>query len=82
MYILRQVGINFDIINHHFILEFDGLYFVQDENKFINPNWQDPDPDPMKNVLDPAGQKSTKPNGYPDFISDCNPYYVVNYYIK
>ena len=35
----RQVGIKFDIINHHFMLEFvdSGLYFVQDENNFINP---------------------------------------------
>ena len=35
----RWVGITFDIINHHFMLEFvdSGLYFVQDENNFINP---------------------------------------------
>ena len=34
----RQVGINFDIINHNFMLEFvgPGLYFVQDEKNFIN----------------------------------------------
>ena len=35
----RQVGIKFDLINHYFKLEFvdSGLYFVQDENDFINP---------------------------------------------
>ena len=29
----------FDIINHHFLLEFvdSGLYVVQDENNFTNP---------------------------------------------
>ena len=33
------VGIQFNIINYHFMLEFvnSGLYFVQDENNFINP---------------------------------------------
>ena len=36
---LRQVGIKFDIINHHFMLEFvdSGLYFVHDKNDFKNP---------------------------------------------
>ena len=36
---LRYVGIKFDIINHHFMLETvdSGLYFVQDENNFIKP---------------------------------------------
>ena len=35
----RWVGINFDIINHHFMLEFvdSDLYSVQDEINFINP---------------------------------------------
>ena len=34
-----KVGIKFDLINHHFKLEFvdSGLYFVQDENCSINP---------------------------------------------
>ena len=33
----------FDIINHHFMLEFvdSGLYFVQNENNFINPLFQE-----------------------------------------
>jgi len=33
------VGIKFDIITHHFMLEFVDydLYFVQDENDLINP---------------------------------------------
>ena len=33
------MGVKFDIINHHFMLEFvdSGLYFVQDEKNFINP---------------------------------------------
>ena len=33
------MGIKFDIITHHFMLEFVDydLYFVQDENNFINP---------------------------------------------
>ena len=33
------VGMKFDLINHHFMLEFvdSGLYFVQDENNFIHP---------------------------------------------
>ena len=33
-----------------------GLYFVKDENNFINP-------DPMKKVPDPVGKKSTDPTG-------------------
>ena len=35
---LRKVGINFDLINHHFKLEFvdSGLYFVLDKNDFIS----------------------------------------------
>ena len=35
----REVGIRFDIIYHHFMLEFvnSGLYFVQDGNNLINP---------------------------------------------
>ena len=35
----RLVGIKFDIITHHFMLEFvdTDLYFVKDENNFINP---------------------------------------------
>ena len=53
---------NIDLINHHFKLEFvdSGLYFVEDENNFINPLLQEvwirirraknqrirPDPDP------------------------------------
>ena len=34
-----QVGIKFDIITHHFMLEFvdSDLYFVQDKNNFMNP---------------------------------------------
>jgi len=34
----RKVGITYYTINHHFMLEFveSGLYFVQDENNFIN----------------------------------------------
>ena len=33
------MGIKFDIITHHFMLEFvdSDLYFVQDKNNFINP---------------------------------------------
>ena len=33
------MGTKFDIITHHFMLEFvdSDLYFVQDENNFINP---------------------------------------------
>ena len=33
-----EVGIKFDIITHHFMLEFvdSDLYFVQDKNNFIN----------------------------------------------
>ena len=36
---VRWVGIKVYLINHHFKLEFinSGLYFVQDENNFINP---------------------------------------------
>ena len=39
IFIFVQVGKKFDLINHHFKLEFvdSGLYFVQDENNFINP---------------------------------------------
>ena len=35
----RKVGIKFDIIINHFMLEVDDsdLYFVQDKNNFINP---------------------------------------------
>ena len=35
----RKVGIKFDIITHHFMLEFvdSDLYFVQDKDNFINP---------------------------------------------
>ena len=34
----RQVGIKFDIITHHFMLEFvdSDVYFIQDKNNFIN----------------------------------------------
>ena len=33
------MGIKFDFINHHFKLKYvdSGLYFVKDENSFINP---------------------------------------------
>ena len=50
------------------MLEFvnSGLYFVQDENNFINPLLQ---ADPLKGVMDPdtepAGQKSTDPDPHP-----------------
>ena len=53
------MGTKFDIITHHFVLEFvdSDLYFVQDKNNFINPLLQVgsgsgsasgivPDPDP------------------------------------
>ena len=63
----RWVGIKFDILNHHFKIEFidSGLYFVQGENDFINPllqvasgsNEKVPD-------LDPVGQKSTDPDSH------------------
>ena len=35
---IRYVGIKFDIITHHFLLEFvdSDLYFIQDKNFFIN----------------------------------------------
>ena len=35
----RKVGIKFDIITHHFMLEFvdSDLYFVQNRNHLINP---------------------------------------------
>ena len=35
----RKVGIKVDLINHHFKLEsvYSGLYFIQDENIFLNP---------------------------------------------
>ena len=39
-YLNPGLGIKFDLgINHHFKLEFvdSGLYFVQDENNFIDP---------------------------------------------
>ena len=48
------------------MLEFvdSGLYFVQHENNFINPLLQvATNPDPLKKVPDPAGQKSTDPTG-------------------
>ena len=50
------------------MLEFveSGLYFVYNENNFINPLLQQ-DPDPMKEVPDPAGQKSTDPDPHPRY---------------
>ena len=40
------------------------FYFVQDENNFINHRYRyDPDPDPLKKVLDTAVPKSTDPTG-------------------
>ena len=51
-----QVGIKFDLINYHFKLEFvySGLYF--EIILYIRCYRQDPDP--MKKVMDPEGQKS------------------------
>ena len=48
------------------MLEFSNsdLYFVQDVINFINP-LQDSDPDSMKKVPDPTGQKSTDPDPHP-----------------
>ena len=60
------MGIKFDIINHYFMLEYvdSCFYFVQDENNFINHRYRyDPDPDPLKKVLDTAVPKSTDPTG-------------------
>ena len=39
IHIFRSGGIKFDIINHHFMLGFviSGLYFVHNENNFLNP---------------------------------------------
>ena len=64
----RYVGIKFDIITRHFMLEFvySDLYFVQVKNNFRNPLLQvgsgsgfvEKLPVPYK---DPAGQKSTDP---------------------
>ena len=61
---IRKLGIIFFFIYHHFKLEFvdSGLYFVQDENKFIYPLLQIGSGFGEK-VLDPAGQKSTDPTG-------------------
>ena len=47
------------------MLEFVDLYFVQDENNFINPLLQTrsgsgSDPDPMKKLLDPTGSGSNE----------------------
>ena len=56
----RKVGIKFDIINHHFMLGFviSGLYFVQNENNFINPLSQlgSGSGGSKSTDLDPAGQ--------------------------
>ena len=55
------------------MLEFvdSGLYFVQDENNFINPLLQvgygsGSGSYLLKKVPDPAGKKSTDPTGSPD----------------
>ena len=39
------------------------LYFVQDKNNYINPLLQ-MDPDPLKKIPDPEGQKSPDPTGF------------------
>ena len=57
----RWVGIKFDLINHQFVDA--GLYFVQDENNFINSLLQ-AGSGSNKNAPDPAGQKSTDPIGF------------------
>ena len=60
----RKVGIEVDLINHHFKLEFvnSGLYFVQDEFFFINPFLKVGSGSGCnKKMPDPARKKSTDP---------------------
>ena len=61
------VGIKFDIITHHFMLEFvdSGLYFVQDQNNFIYPLLQVGSGSDEKSLGSGSGQKSTDPDPHP-----------------
>ena len=74
--VIFQVGRHkFDLINHHFKLEFvdSGVYlysYYQDENNLTNPLLQvGSESESNKKVInsdpDPVGQKSTEPDPHP-----------------